>query len=37
MLASMFRTPKTIKILLENEADINSKDPYGNNLLYLAI
>ncbi|MBR1438783.1 MAG: ankyrin repeat domain-containing protein [Synergistaceae bacterium] len=37
MIASMFGTPDTVKFLIENGADINAKDMFGNNVIALNV
>ena len=37
MIASMFGTPETVKFLIENGADINAKDLFGNNIVALNV
>ncbi len=37
MIASMFGTPETVKFLIENGADINAKDMFGNNIVALSV
>ena len=37
MIASMFGTPETVKFLIENGADINAKDMFGNNIVALNV
>ena len=37
MIASMFGEPEIVKFLIENGADINAKDMFGNNVIALNV